>query len=452
MNLSWLYNSETVDAAYVPDWQMTVYMPSTASPSTFQPAAPKIRDLGRLANDVRPWGEGNDFPQQIIDLYSKDPIIPETFSKKVSMINMSDVIAMELLGYNDDQSENLRWVDDDEIWQFLNNPSTKRYLQEASLDLVWFFNAFPELIMTKNREKVLYIAHQEAANCRYEFKPSQAETEWIHLNANWPLVKKDDELTIKRRCLDPYRWNRVDWARGLKEGSFIYPINIPSPGKDFYQLANHDSIRTSGWLDIHLLVPQFKKSMMHNEITAKFHLKVDPKYWPMTFGEEKWKAMDAKEKKAKKEEWLKGMNAILTDVQNAGKSLMTERVWDPVNKVYLDYIEITTVTEGMREGKYIQDGLEAAANIFYAAGIDPTIVGFAGGEKLGQKSGGSDKREAWLIQTQMLKPYRDPLLEPIYFAAEFNGWTQKYPRLKFRHRDVILTTLDTGAGTKKTLS
>lgn len=452
MNLSWLYNSETVDAAYVPDLQATVFMPSISAPSAFQPAAPKIRDYTKLANDVRPWGDGNDFPQQIIELYSRDPIIPETFSKKVSMINMSDVIAVELQGYNDDQSEILKWIDDDEIWQFLNNQSTKRYLLEASLDLVWFFNAFPELIMTRNREKVLYISHQEAANCRYEYKPSQAEVEWVHLNANWPWVGQNDPLTLKRRCLDPYRWDRVEWARGLKDGSFIYPINIPSPGKDFYQLANHDSIRTSGWLDIHLSVPQFKKSMMHNEIAVKFHLKVDPKYWGMLYGEDKWKAMEPKEKKAKKEEWLKSMNSVLTDVQNAGKSIMTERVWDQVNAKYLDYIEITTVTEGMREGKYIQDGLEAAANIFYAAGIDPTIVGFAGGEKLGQKSGGSDKREAWLIQTHMLKPYRDPLLEPLYFAAEFNGWTKKYPRLKFRHRDVILTTLDTGAGTKKTLS
>lgn len=453
MNFSWLYNSDTVDAAYLPDLKATVYMPGASTGAgAFQPAAPKIRDYVSVINDIHPWGLGNDFPQQIIDLYSRDPIIPETFSKKVAMVNMSDVIAVNLLGYNDDQSEKVEWIDDDEIWQFLNNVSNRRYLMETASDLVWFFNGFPELILSRNREKILYISHQEAAYCRYSRQPSQAEIEYVYLNANWPYVSVEDPLTIKRKCLNPYRYDRIDWAKGLKEGSFIYPINIPTPGKDYYQLANHDAIRTSGWLDIHLLVPQFKKAMMHNEMSVKYHFKVDPKYWESLYGEDIWKKSSPQEKKAKKAAWLKDMNSVLTDVENAGKSILTEKKWDQVNGKYQELIEIVAVTENMKEGKYIQDGLEAAANLFYAMGIDPTIVGFAGGDKMGARSGGSDKREAWLMMTNMLKPFRDPLLEPFYFAAEFNGWTKKYPRLKFRFRDVILTTLDTGAGTKKTLS
>jgi hypothetical protein len=40
------------------------------------------------------------------------------------------------------------------------------------------------------------------------------------------------------------------------------------------------------------------------------------------------------------------------------------------------------------------------------------------------------------------------LLEPLDFVAEYNGWKERYPGLTFKFRDTILTTLDTGAGTK----
>lgn len=460
-NPYYLLQSKELDVAYLPGVQATVHMATeeftTGLPSAMpsvKPAAPKERNYGMksMFDNVQPWGEDNNFPRNIIDLYTKDPIIPETFNKKVAMINMSDVIPVQVIGYNPDDSEIIQHVDDDEIYTFLNNVSNKRYLQETTIDLVWFFNAFPELIMSRDRSKILYISHQEAAFCRFEKKDSQAEIQNVHLNANWPQVQENDPLTIKRKCLNPYRYDRIDWARNLSQGSFIYPINIPTPGCEFYQLATHDSIRTSGWLDIHLLVPRFKKAMMQNEMTIKYHIKVDPKYWELLYTRESWIKWSLDVKKAKKRAWLTEMNKTLTDVENAGVSIMTEKIWDQVGNKYQEYVEITSVTENMREGKYIQDGLEAAANLFYAMGIDPTIVGFAGGDKMGARSGGSDKREAWLILTAMLKPFRDPILEPYYFAAEFNGWTKKYPRLKFRHRDVILTTLDTGAGTKKVLS
>lgn len=455
-----LHQSAQADIYYLPGAQATVYManePMSATtpqqPAT-TPANPQKEIRGGGSQQVQLWGAGNNFPQEVHTLYSRDPIIPETFSKKVSMINMSEVIPVQVMGYNADETEQVEPVNDDEIFAFLENTSNRRYLTEAATDLVWFANAFPELILSKDRSKVLYIQHQEAMYARYEAAKS-GKVELLHLNANWPNVKDNDPLTVKRRLIDPYQWDRIEYVRsGMKDYSFIYPINIPSPGRDYYQLANHDSIRTSGWLDIHLSVPEFKKAMMANEMSIKYHIKVDSRYWELLHGKPEWAAMTADGRLAKKKEWLTAMNKDLTDVQNAGKSILTERVWVAGDRggTYMDYVEITTVTESMKEGKYLADGLEAAANIFYALGMDPTIVGFAGGDKMGSRSGGSDKREAWLIVTNLLKQYRDPLLEPYYFAAEYNGWKVKYPRLKFRHRNVILTTLDTNAGTKKVLS
>lgn len=416
-----------------------------------RPAAnPKEKEVGGSAGFCEPWGDGNDFPNRIIEQYSKDPIIPETFQKKAAMITMSDVIAVQKTG-GDGENETVAWIDDPEINAFLGNAVNKRYLLESALDLVWFSNAFPEVILSKDHSRILYICHQEAAYCRYEKKSKSGVIENVLLNANWPAVQDNDPLTIKRKCLDPYQYDRVEWIRQMKDGSYIHPISLSSPGKNFYQLATHDSIRSGGWLDVHLMIPKFKKAMMQNEMSVKYHIEVDVNYWIHRVGKDKWEKMKAVERGAVRRDFLEQMDKMLSSSENAGKSVMTDMIWDDVRAAYKNLVKITHLGDKSKDGKYLQDGQEAASNIFYAMGMDPTIAGFVG-KDVGARSGGSDKREAWLILINMLKPYRDPLLEPFYIAAEYNGWTEKYPNLRFRFRDVVLTTLDTGAGTKKVLS
>lgn len=413
-------------------------------------ANPQEKETGGTSAFFEPWGDGNDFPSKIIDLYSKDPIIPETFLKKVSMITMSDVMAVQKTG-QDGEKELVEWVDDPEITAFLNNPVNKRYLVEAASDLVWFSNAFPEVILSRDHSKILYICHQEAAYCRYSKRNAKGVIENVLLNANWPSVQKDDPLTIVRKCLDPYSYDRIEWIRNMKDGSYIHPLTVSSPGKSFYQLANHDSIRSGGWLDVHLAIPKFKKSMMQNEMSVKYHIEVAMEYWEMRFGKVEWEKKTAIERQESRREFLIQMDKMLASTDNAGKSIMTDMKWDDIKASYRSYVKITELGDKSKDGKHLQDGQEAASNIFYAMGMDPTIAGFVG-KDVGARSGGSDKREAWLILVNMLKPYRDPLLEPYYIAAEYNGWTAKYPNLQFKFRDVVLTTLDTGAGTKKVLS
>ena len=86
------------------------------------------------------------------------------------------------------------------------------------------------------------------------------------------------------------------------------------------------------------------------------------------------------------------------------------------------------------------------------AGFDPSTVGLITSMG-GARSGGSDKREGWLIDKSRLAPFRNFITEPLNFAARYNGWQEQYGGwLRFRWRDTILTTLDTGAGSKKIVS
>lgn len=417
------------------------------SPSAVQP------DLARyvsMSGDVMPWGDGNDFPQRIIDLYNRDPLIPTTLGKVAAALVGRGVMAVEE-DLDDAGEEIVRAVRDPEINAFIKSVDFGRYLREMATDVAWYFNGFPEMILSKDRSKIVQLHPLNTEEVRWCRMTPEGNMPFVYLNANWPNVRVDDSYTKKIDALDPYRWDRNAFIKESAFYNFVYPISYPTPGKRFYSLAHHYSIVESGWLDVHLAIPAFKKYLMKNQMSIKYHWKVDKEYWGMAYGDRYLKA-DPAGKTAIKKEWLLGMNKSLTDVERSGNSIMTETTWDPVNKLYRDHITVTSVTDAMKDGKYIEDNLEAAANIFYALGIDPAIVGFAGGANQGARSGGSDKREAYLIALQMLMPFRDMLLEPLEFIADYNGWKERYPNLSFRFRDTILTTLDTGAGTEKVLS
>lgn len=388
----------------------------------------------------------------IIDLYSKDPIIGTTLSKMAASIIEGGIFPCKLIDYKEDGSEVVKPImDNKEINQFLNAIWFNRYLHETANDLVWFFNAFPGLILNMDRSKFLQIEPNEAAYCRWSVQDKSGKSPWVYLNANWPGVTADDELTKTLPVLDPYAYDPFKQVRNSGQFKYIFPVSYPTPGRHFYQLAHHDSIRTSGWLDVHAAIPAFKKYLMKNQMSIKYHWKVDMAYWEKAYGE-KWTKADAPARMEIKKKWLKEMNDKLTDVMKAGNSILTDREWDKVANGYKDFIEVIALEDPMKDGKYNEDSQQAAAYILYSIGVDPSTVGLITSMG-GARSGGSDKREGWLIDKSRLMPFRNFITEPLNFIASFNGWQDQYDGLlRFRWRDTILTTLDTGAGTKKTVS
>lgn len=78
-----------------------------------------------------------------------------------------------------------------------------------------------------------------------------------------------------------------------------------------------------------------------------------------------------------------------------------------------------------------------------ALALDSALTGDAPGKSMGGGSG-SDKRIALNIYVALQQPYREIILEPLYFIAAYNGWTNKdrYPSLKFKTVEIQLETLD----------
>jgi hypothetical protein len=425
---------------------------TSSAPATGPTAVqPDWARFSSASGDIMPWGDGNDFPQRIHELYYQDPIIPTTLGKTASMLVSGGIMAV-LADVNEKGERVFLPLPKDnpvtaEIEAFIGSAHFKRYLREMASDAVWYFNGFPEMLLNKARTKIVQLHPLNAEECRWARMDEQGNLPYVYVSASWPHATISDDRTKRIHALDPYRWDRVEWLRESNFYNCVYPISYPTPGKRFYSLAHHYSIVESGWLDVHRSIPAFKKFMLRNQMAIKYHVKVDKAYWPMRFGAA-WNKADDKGKEELIRGWVDYITKTLTNVENAGSMLMTQIEAGLDGKPAKEYVIIEAVPDPFKDGKYLDDNLEAAANIFYALGIDPTLVGFAGGEKMGARSGGSDKREAHLIALHQMAPHRDMIIEPLEFIAEFNGWKKEFPLLDFPFCDKILTTLDSGAGSK----
>ncbi|MEO6282183.1 MAG: hypothetical protein ABIN80_23030 [Dyadobacter sp.] len=413
-----------------------------------QPSQPIVKDnLTINTTGMVSWGDANDFPQEVLKKGRNSTIIPTALKWQANLIS-TPVIPFQV-DYDDEGKQKLSYVRDNEIHEFLNNRHFKRYQRESANDIFWFLNIFPELILSKNRKKITHIHPNDASYCRLGSQNANGVSEFTYINANWPYGSVDSDETIKVRTLDPYQYDLVDWMRDQHTGDFkfIYPSSYPTPGTTFYQLAHWDGIRTSGWLDVLAKVPILKKALFENQMIIKYHIEIPREYWENQFGDE-WIKGDDRARSLIKQNKVAEIERRLMGAEKAGVALATEFGVSAVDGKTIEGWKINVLPDRLKDGAYLADNMEATAHLLYALGIDPALFGFASKE-MGSRSGGSDKRESLLIYLSQLQPYRDVQYEPLNFIADYNGWAKKYPGLVFGTTQTLLTTLDTGAGSKQ---
>ena len=379
-------------------------------------------------NKIIPWGINNRKPQEIIECAKSNTIIPSALDWKARALYSGGLVYGEVDGFDEDGNEKLKPIYDVNIDLFIRR--NRRYLSQASKAFYWFKNIFPEMILTKNRKEIYCLTSQRPEYCRYGQQDAIGQLNKIYINANWGDAKEDEnseEFTNPVSMLDPY----YDLAGQLKNGNqykYILPVNDPSPGTSFYQSAEWYSAIESGWLDVAKEIPKFKKTLFKNQITIKYLFEVSTWWW-------NWKypgfdQFNTKKKQEKMKEELERFVEFMKGSAGSGNSIMTTFNSDPdLQKDYPGW-KITAIDNKIKDGIYIEDSNEASSHILYALGVDGTLIGSTPGSKLGAGSG-SDKNAAFKIYYSLAKPHQDLILEPFELAAEYNGWTRKYPRLKF---------------------
>ena len=435
--------------AFFPNHAAAVSM--EGEPGT-KPTTGKVKEgtsTGGAKIKVAKWGDDNDFTGMIKKALVSDPEMQSLIDWKVRASVSLGLAVLQETDYDDDGNPMYKAIKDREILSWFQSRMVKRYIHEAFIDTYTFFNVFPELIPTRDRSRIHGIYLNEAMHCRWEQMGDDGRLSNIIHNKNWPNAKLEDpKETTLIPAIDPYDFDLVTKVRADKSlKKFIFPCSYPTIGQTYYQLAHWDGLRVSGWLEIAAKIPEFKKALLLNQMTIKYLIRIPNTYWPSKYKD--WDKKNPADQTAAKKETMKEINEHLTDVKNTGKSILNEVGFDPITKEKLPGWEIVVIDDKTKPGAFNEDSQEASSFKMRALSLDNSLVGnLMTGKGMGAGSG-SDKRLAFNIHMALLQPYRDIVLEPLMFAAEFNGWADKYPGFTLRFRDVLMQTLDVAHETSK---
>lgn len=406
-----------------------------------KPSRPKPLEEVDGFGDISPWGDDNLFPQHVVDDYEPNTIIPQTLERQSRMLQSGGLMYGVVEGYTPDGQEVFKPVKDENVDMWLKRTNISRYLREASLGFYWFYNTFPELILSKDRKMVTNIYSKRPEWCRWSKElGNYGFSKWCYLNSHWSEeTNEQGKDTLRVEVLDPY-FEPHYYLRNDKSFKYIYPCSYPTPDKFFYQLAPHNSVRTSGWLDVATSIPAFKKALFQNQVTIKYLIKISTWWWNWAYpGFDK---LSHEKKVDIMQEEVKKFEEFMTGPDKAGSSLVTTYQSDPVAQKNYDGWSIEPIDNKLKSGIYIEDSLEASSHLIYALGLDHALLGTIPSGDMGAGSG-SDKRVAYNIYIAMIEPHRDVILEPIQFAFDYNGFPYK---VKFRNTKIL--TLNEGSDTK----
>lgn len=423
-----------------------------AQPTTGTVLTPLTTNIAKVAY----WGFDNNFPNEIREILSKDAemtklidwCVRASMGKGISVLNNTD--------WDDDGVPLYQPIKDWNIINWYQSKSVRDYCHKGFIDLFTFFNVFPELITTRDRSDIYSIGLNQAMHCRWAQMDTDGKLKTVIHNKNWGingLVNlHDPNQTALIPAIDPFEFNLVDKIRADKSlTKFIYPVNYPTIGRTYYQVAHWDGLRVSGWLDISVKIPEFKSALLKNQMTIKYLIRIPNTYWPSVY--KNWDNMNDTQRTEAKIKKLKEIDEILTNVKNTGKSILNEVGFDPVTKEKLPGWEIEVIDDKTKAGAFLEDSQEASAHKMRALGLDNALVGaLETGKKIGG-GGGADKMQAWNIFTALISTYRDIILDPLYFRAEFNGIKDQYPGFTLAFRDTILQTKNiNSAGTAEIIN
>jgi hypothetical protein len=186
--------------------------------------------------------------------------------------------------------------------------------------------------------------------------------------------------------------------------------------------------------------------MYENQITFKWHIKILYAYWEKRYPEQNFKTIEERQKKIQEE--MDEIEKNLTDTENAHKALFSMFEINPNGRAEEQW-EIENLADKNKPTENLVTSAAANSEICFALMINPNVfgAGMPGGTYAGNQ-GGSNIREAFLVNIALAWLDRQNILDPLELMLEFNGIKD----VELRFRNTILTTLDSGSGTQKTLS
>lgn len=337
-------------------------------------------------------------------------------------------------------------VDDKEILDFIEDNNANEHNFGFMRDLLGMGNGICRFMLDKECKRIVSFQRDDVSEIRFEKKNKKGKIENVYYCAEWDKVHGDkDNRIFKIPLLDssnPLKDLRGKAEKGIYEHAFAF--RYPSWGKHYYSVPLWYA--QYKWVKIAQGVPEMKAAMFENNIRLKYMVVIYDQYWSNAY--EDWDDIDDAEREVRRNALYDEIDGWLTGGKNAYKSIYVDGVFSLDGKPQ-QFIEIKPIDDTTKQGELLPDSAAANSEIAFAMLFNLAIVGGNQSSGLYESSqGGSNVRESILMQIIIREVERMYIRKIWNIIKRFNEWDVKYPGLEFILQATILTTLDTGAGSK----
>lgn len=398
------------------------------------------------------WRGGRDnlFPTKAAEIVRTTTVLNTGLRFLRNLTMGQGIFACRVKGYNDKGDEILEPIDDNNIQRFVSSRIVRRYMEKTLRDFLKVGCSAVQLVPNAAGNSIIGLNTINSEHFRFTEPSDALGSQNCVVSGSWDL--SPSSYTVLPLLNDYSPENHAELLRfmgKLKQG-MVYPVRDSWSNDDIYGEPIWWPAYVAGWVDIAHLVPQFLKKAYKNQTTWKWHVQIPYSYW-----DKKFPAADFKNnpelRKAAINKYMDEIERNLLGAQNAEKPIFTNYAVNEMNGRIEEEWKITPLSNKYSAG---QENLvtSAAANseILFALMVNPNVLGagMPGGSYAGNQ-GGSNIREAFLVNIANSWIDRQNLLDPLQLYLQLNGVPDD---VQLRYRNTILTTLDTGAGTSHQLS
>lgn len=397
------------------------------------------------SSPVLEWGEDNNFPMAIDEVAMKSTVFESGMKVLADHLHGQGFFLYQEI-FKDGQRV-IEEVNDEELVQYLYDTGYYEYYYKASRELPRWGNLVPLYYMNKMRQ-IVKLKCAEGPFFRLERPaPKSGRPENCYLSAQWPnglkltstVIPSDLAGWVKRLpLLDEY-----DYLNDLNllktKFTFAQHVKYHTSGYQYGRAPWH-SLYLNRWLAVSGSVGEMMVKIYESGMTINYLL-----YFHADWVKKKYPSWD--EKDFNKEKAMTELQQMFEDAMtgktNAMRSLMLTAWNNTQSGELVKSLTVDTVDNKQREGNWVPDSQAADAQVLFALGIDPSLIGLLqpGGKNAG--GSGSNIREASLALNMRLRADRELLHTPFYVLRDY-----KYPNdlkrrsLKIGTRDFIINTLD----------
>ncbi len=418
---------------------------STSEPKTIDPVTISVDDT-----DYVSWGSGNNFPDVALGKIGRIGVL-NTGLKYIRNFTLGQgIYPVKVEGYDDKGNEVLSPVSDQGLKRFCQGRMVRQYMAKVARDYFKIGAGFVQLLPNEDGSQMTGISTVNAQYSRLS-KANNGIVEKCIVSGAFPSQPSKGEYSVYD-VLDDYDplddLIRRRYAKKIKGKSFIYVIRDSWSNNEYYSEPIWQSADLAGWLDIASKVPAYLRKAYENQITWKWHVQIPYAFWDRKFPKEDFETTSLR--KAAIDNYMDTIEENLCGTENADKPIFTFYEINPVNQKAEEKWIIEPLDNKTKEGDKLITSAAANSEILFSLMINPNVMGagMPGGTYAGNQ-GGSNIREAFLVNIANAWLDRQAFLDPLEAYIRFNGVADD---IELRFQNTILTTLDTGAGTAKTLS